>query len=139
MKKQKFCIIQITSLNVTMLNERFWGRNSLNDLTSDFKNWTSTVVLSICGRGKNDFETFSRIFPNPIVPWITSAALTNLAMEVDFTNTIRDIFIIGFTYLYCNKRVLSLTHTLILKCMSNIVHAWLVYKYTTPRWDSLSP
>ncbi len=34
---------------------------------------------------------------------------------------------------YCNKSVLSLTHKLILKCMSNIVHACLVYKHTTLR------
>jgi hypothetical protein len=30
-----------------------------------------------------------------------------------------------------SKRVLSLTHTLILECMYNILHARLVYKYTT--------
>jgi hypothetical protein len=37
---------------------------------------------------------------------------------------------------YCNKRVLSLTHTLIPECVCNILHAWLVYKYKTPRQDS---
>jgi hypothetical protein len=49
-----------------------------------------------------------------------------------------DFFVKFFTScdINCNKRVLSLTHTLIPECMYNILHAWLVYKYTTPRRDS---
>jgi hypothetical protein len=38
---------------------------------------------------------------------------------------------IKFHKTYCNKRILSLTHVLILGVLSNNRHAWLAREYTT--------